>query len=245
MKINDTTTIDADAAAGAGNIEGLLSRYNVDSEDDDIEKQRRKLYPLIYSDAGDGVAAEVHISTNNTRTRKRDIGKELKRYAVEVPDVYYQRVVTNKKTRRRQRRVAQFSSPSSLNNAIEPGGGGVDGTGSTDVDHDGKETSENKSNNNLTGEDTTAAPAMMVTRQQSYAQSDVWGRIPPKEPKYMVRCGICNRLVNAMRFAPHLDKCMALGVGSRLTTGAGGGTKNNSGGSGKSKSSSMGNNKNK
>mmetsp|Transcript_20942 Transcript_20942/g.60057 ORF Transcript_20942/g.60057 Transcript_20942/m.60057 type:complete len:199 (-) Transcript_20942:677-1273(-) len=51
--------------------------------------------------------------------------------------------------------------------------------------------------------------------------ADIWGRIPPKEPKIMPKCDICGRRVSALRFAVHLDKCMNLGnsrqTGSRRT----------------------------
>ena len=41
---------------------------------------------------------------------------------------------------------------------------------------------------------------------------DIWGRIPPKEPKITVKCQNCGKSVSAIRFAPHLDKCMGLGT---------------------------------
>lgn len=41
--------------------------------------------------------------------------------------------------------------------------------------------------------------------------SDIWGKVPPKEPKQLAKCTICDRDVSALRFAPHLDKCMNLG----------------------------------
>jgi hypothetical protein len=49
------------------------------------------------------------------------------------------------------------------------------------------------------------------TRQQS-TQADIYGRIPAKEPKYLVNCSVCSRMVNTLRFAPHLDKCMGIGT---------------------------------
>jgi hypothetical protein len=60
----------------------------------------------------------------------------------------------------------------------------------------------------------------VVTRHQQN-QLDIWNRIPPKEPKELAKCTICDRYVSALRFAPHLDKCMQLGT---LRTG----TANNS-----------------
>lgn len=72
-------------------------------------------------------------------------------------------------------------------------------------------TAENASNTNNT--------AGMVTRQQS--QTDIWGRIPTKEPKDL-ECSICGRQVNGLRFAPHLDKCMGIGTTSRAASSIGG-----------------------
>ena len=58
-------------------------------------------------------------------------------------------------------------------------------------------------------------------QQQQPVGADIWGRIPPKEPKIMPKCDICGRQVSALRFAVHLDKCMNLGnsrqTGSRRT----------------------------
>uniref|UniRef100_A0A7S2WKT2 SAGA-associated factor 11 n=1 Tax=Eucampia antarctica TaxID=49252 RepID=A0A7S2WKT2_9STRA len=49
-------------------------------------------------------------------------------------------------------------------------------------------------------------------RDSSY---DIWGRIPSKEPKTTVKCKKCGKNVSAIRFAPHLDKCMGLGTSRR------------------------------
>lgn len=40
---------------------------------------------------------------------------------------------------------------------------------------------------------------------------DIWGNLPPKEPKTLAKCEVCGKLVSALRFASHLDKCMNLG----------------------------------
>jgi hypothetical protein len=55
-------------------------------------------------------------------------------------------------------------------------------------------------------DDEEEAPTI-VTRH-----SDIWGKIPPKEPKRAAKCTVCDREVSALRFAPHLDKCMNLGT---------------------------------
>jgi Sgf11 (transcriptional regulation protein) len=71
------------------------------------------------------------------------------------------------------------------------------------------------------GDKESPSTPTVMTRQQTFAQSDVWGRNPPKEPKEMVECSICNRQVNTLRFAPHLDKCM--GIGTTVRAAASGG----------------------
>jgi len=45
--------------------------------------------------------------------------------------------------------------------------------------------------------------------------NDIWGRLPPKEPLSTEICTLCGRNVSALRFAPHLDKCMGVGNSRR------------------------------
>ena len=59
-------------------------------------------------------------------------------------------------------------------------------------------------------EDTTTPNAVVTRHQQNH--TDIWNRIPPKEPKKLAKCTVCDRDVSALRFAPHLDKCMQLGT---------------------------------
>jgi hypothetical protein len=47
-------------------------------------------------------------------------------------------------------------------------------------------------------------------------QRDIWGRIPPKEPKAAAKCPVCSRHISTLRFAPHLDKCMGIGTTTRV-----------------------------
>ncbi|GAX10177.1 hypothetical protein FisN_3Lh373 [Fistulifera solaris] len=63
-------------------------------------------------------------------------------------------------------------------------------------------------------EPTTESEGIM-TRQQT--QLDIWGRLPNKEPETMIDCPLCKRLVNTLRFAQHLDKCMGIGTMSRTS----------------------------
>jgi hypothetical protein len=58
----------------------------------------------------------------------------------------------------------------------------------------------------------TTTPSL---RSSSY---DIYGRIPPKEPKITSTiCLLCGRSVSAIRFAPHLEKCMGLTAGTSRT----------------------------
>lgn len=65
--------------------------------------------------------------------------------------------------------------------------------------------------------DQQASTAAARVQQSNYAAGvDIWGNVPPKEPRTTTKCDICGRQVSALRFAPHLDKCMNLG-NSRAT----------------------------
>lgn len=50
------------------------------------------------------------------------------------------------------------------------------------------------------------------TNNGSGKNNDIWGRVPPKEPKSNSHCPVCNRSVNVSSFARHLDKCMGIGT---------------------------------
>lgn len=90
-------------------------------------------------------------------------------------------------------------------------------------------TVTNNNNNNATN-----TTVIMTRHQQNH--NDIWNRLPPKEPKKLALCTICNREVSALRFAPHLDKCMQLGSmrGSAAAAAAslGNGNSNNGGSNG-------------
>lgn len=65
--------------------------------------------------------------------------------------------------------------------------------------------------------DTNEQSTTMVTRGHANINTthDIWGRIPPKEPKTTAKCPVCSRQISTLRFAPHLDKCMGIGTMSR------------------------------
>lgn len=41
--------------------------------------------------------------------------------------------------------------------------------------------------------------------------TDIYGRVPGKEPKYPIPCPNCKRELAVSRFCQHLEKCMGLG----------------------------------
>lgn len=68
--------------------------------------------------------------------------------------------------------------------------------------------------NTDSGTDDTSQKSICQSAENSGRDSsyDIWGRIPSKEPKTTVKCQNCGKNVSAIRFAPHLDKCMGLGT---------------------------------
>merc|ERR1711862_959673 len=63
---------------------------------------------------------------------------------------------------------------------------------------------------------------MNTDKNNSSGKNDIWGRVPPKEPKSNSYCPVCNRSVSVSSFARHLDKCMGIGssrsgVGNSVT----------------------------
>ena len=67
----------------------------------------------------------------------------------------------------------------------------------------------------------STVPKNSATQPQEVEQQppgvDIWGRIPPKEPKQPVLCTLCRRHISTSRFASHLEKCM--GISTRPLTG--------------------------
>mmetsp|Transcript_7198 Transcript_7198/g.19506 ORF Transcript_7198/g.19506 Transcript_7198/m.19506 type:complete len:164 (-) Transcript_7198:384-875(-) len=58
------------------------------------------------------------------------------------------------------------------------------------------------------GKSEVSSPALST--RQATSQTDIWGRIPPKELRTPCECRLCGRQISALRFAQHLDKCMGL-----------------------------------
>jgi hypothetical protein len=63
-------------------------------------------------------------------------------------------------------------------------------------------------------------------------QTDIYGRIPGREPKYAIACPNCDRHLSSSRLAVHLEKCMGLSSSRRgpASAAAGGGVKRKKGG---------------
>jgi hypothetical protein len=52
--------------------------------------------------------------------------------------------------------------------------------------------------------------------EEEYDDSvDIYGRVPPKEPRHSLACAACGRPVGVGRYAPHLDKCLGKGKAGR------------------------------
>jgi Sgf11 (transcriptional regulation protein) len=66
----------------------------------------------------------------------------------------------------------------------------------------------------MLSEDVPEAP--MHNLRNTSLSVDIWGRIPPKEPKAAAKCPVCSRHISTLRFAPHLDKCMGIGTMTRV-----------------------------
>jgi hypothetical protein len=165
-------------------------------------KKRRLLYPEIYGRNSNAIEAQLEL------------------FAVEIPCTF---------TRQPARREPPLMSSEELAILHPPS----DAEAPVEATADAGGASENGSlSASAALQPQPQAPTMGVsTRQSSYTQKDIWGRIPSKEPKYLVTCSICKRSVAASRFAPHLDKCMGLGVGARSASAAASSNSNNNNGS--------------
>lgn len=88
-----------------------------------------------------------------------------------------------------------------------------------DVDDDDDEDEKSKGEPTMKKDDAAGMPAAAVhPPEQQPPEVDIWGRIPPKEPKQPVQCTLCGRHISTTRFASHLEKCM--GISTRPLPGA-------------------------
>lgn len=62
------------------------------------------------------------------------------------------------------------------------------------------------------------SPESKVLPPSNKPKTDIYGRIPLKEPKYPISCPTCSRNISVSRFAAHLEKC--LGISGRSLGGA-------------------------
>lgn len=63
----------------------------------------------------------------------------------------------------------------------------------------------------------TAATPTVMGRGGRSGGTDLYGQVPPREPRYTFNCAHCGQKVGVLRYAPHLDKCMG-GKQSRATS---------------------------
>ncbi|KAL3776471.1 hypothetical protein ACHAWO_007551 [Cyclotella atomus] len=57
---------------------------------------------------------------------------------------------------------------------------------------------------------TDTKPTSIQPQQKPKSKTDIYGRIPSKEPKYPISCPTCGRIISVSRFAGHLEKCLGI-----------------------------------
>mmetsp|Transcript_28556 Transcript_28556/g.44980 ORF Transcript_28556/g.44980 Transcript_28556/m.44980 type:complete len:143 (-) Transcript_28556:1007-1435(-) len=71
-------------------------------------------------------------------------------------------------------------------------------------------TGGNKRKGDPEQKDTSDTKTSSATSSARY-YTDIYGRVPGKEPKYPIPCPNCKRELAVSRFCQHLEKCMGLG----------------------------------
>ena len=102
-----------------------------------------------------------------------------------------------------------------------------EGDDNDDDDEDFKDDENDVEDEAEAKQDTTKSTSIPTVTTNGGTQSqeveqhphgvDIWGRIPPKEPKLPVLCTLCGRHISTSRFASHLEKCM--GISTRPLAG--------------------------
>jgi hypothetical protein len=70
-------------------------------------------------------------------------------------------------------------------------------------------TSESQSSDKINSS-TDAKSTPIQSQQKPKPKTDIYGRIPTKEPKYPISCPTCGRIISVSRFAAHLEKCLGI-----------------------------------
>lgn len=73
-------------------------------------------------------------------------------------------------------------------------------------------SADNTDTNNSSTTPTSSQTEFMSKNktEKSRPATDIYGRIPAKEPKYPISCPACSRIISVSRFAAHLEKCMGI-----------------------------------
>ena len=151
---------------------------------------RHEIYPELY---------------DPEETSEEQINELLDKYATE-------RASTSNGTTSRKRKLAQNQS-SSTDDVTPTKKKGIDDEDDDDDDDDSDEDFQDPEEQKeralapTTAATTTSSP---TSTKPSTSHLDIWGNMPPKEPKQTCLCQLCGRHVSASRFAQHLDKCMGL-----------------------------------
>jgi len=85
-----------------------------------------------------------------------------------------------------------------------------------DVEDEAEEKQDTTKSTSIPTITTNGGTQSQEVEQQPHGV-DIWGRIPPKEPKQPVLCTLCGRHISTSRFASHLEKCM--GISTRPLAG--------------------------
>ena len=168
---------------------------------------RQEIYPELYPttnpplDENDertmGQSATMTPTTHHNPSSSSSLLSSSPSSSIQDVLEYYAVEVPQLPTRRRKRPLRSFRQ-------------GVDGS---------NDATEQSLEDDPTNDPPEALPTPTMQTRHTINHSDIWGRLPPKEPKQTCRCQICGRHVSTLRFAPHLDKCM--GLSTRPSQGGG------------------------
>lgn len=173
----------------------------------DLSYTRQQLYPTIYNrnDIDNNETSPNVVSDHEVRI-------ELDKYAVQAPlsscsknIIDYKRKINNDSLidadEKRTKSVDTFNNKSNESK--------LTGSVSTNSQSPLRSLVTNGESKGSGGVSTRQQSSALTT-QQSQQLEDIWGNIPLKEPKELLLCPVCHRSINALRFAPHLEKCMGI-----------------------------------
>jgi hypothetical protein len=71
-------------------------------------------------------------------------------------------------------------------------------------------TEHNDQSSDIKLENKPNATGSTPTEWSRPSKTDIYGRVPTKEPKYPISCPTCGRIISVSRFAAHLEKCLGI-----------------------------------